>query len=45
MSGVRTGFLDRLLHKRTLRRWGEAADAAGGTDLETLRSLRAITAR
>ena len=41
MSGVRTGFLDRLLHKRTLRRWGEAADAAAGTDLESLRSLRA----
>ncbi|MDZ4309838.1 MAG: DUF6478 family protein [Cypionkella sp.] len=36
-----TGLLDRLLHKRALRRWGEAADAAPGTDLDGLRGMRA----
>ncbi len=35
------GLIERFLHKRVLRRWGQAADQAGQTDLETLRVLRA----
>lgn len=35
------GLLDGFLHKRVLRRWGQAADQASGADLETLRVLRA----
>jgi len=41
MAGRMTGFVDRLLHKRMLRRWGEAGDVAATADLDTLRSLRA----
>ena len=33
-------FLDRVLHRRGLRRWGRIADEAEGFDLETLRILR-----
>lgn len=40
MAGRMTGFVDRLLHKRMLRRWGEAGDAAATADLDTLRSFR-----
>jgi len=40
MAGVMSGLMDRLLHRRMLRRWGQAADAASAADLETLRSLR-----
>lgn len=41
MAGQMSGFVDRFLHKRALRRWGVAADRAPATDLEGLRSLRA----
>ena len=41
MAGRMTGFVDKLLHKRMLRRWGEAGDVAATADLDTLRSLRA----
>ena len=40
MAGRMTGFVDKLLHKRMLRRWGEAGDAAPSADLDTLRSFR-----
>lgn len=40
MAGVMSGLMDRLLHRRMLRRWGQAADAASNADLETLRGLR-----
>lgn len=40
MAGRMTGFVDKLLHKRMLRRWGEAGDAAASADLDTLRSFR-----
>lgn len=40
MKGRMAGFLDGVLHKRVLRRWGQAADQAGQTDLETLRVMR-----
>lgn len=35
-----TSFVDRLLHKRMLRRWREAGDAAASADLDTLRAFR-----
>jgi hypothetical protein len=34
-------FLDRVLHRGALRRWGRIADEAEEFDLETLRTLRA----
>lgn len=39
---VRKGetLFDRLLFRRSLRRWGEIADTADGLDLETLRLMR-----
>lgn len=40
MAGRMTGFVDKLLHKRMMRRWGEAGDAAATTDLDSLRSFR-----
>ena len=40
MAGRITSFVDKLLHKRTLRRWGEAGDAAANADLDTLRGFR-----
>lgn len=40
MAGRMSGLLDLLLQKRTLRRWGEAGDAAATTSLDGLRSLR-----
>lgn len=40
MAGRIAGLIDRFLHRRVLRRWGHAADAAGVADYETLRSLR-----
>ncbi|MGB8815398.1 MAG: DUF6478 family protein [Paracoccaceae bacterium] len=33
-------LMDRLLHRRFLRRWGRLADVAGSLDLESLRDLR-----
>lgn len=41
MAGAFSGLLDRLTHRRALQRWAEAADAASGADLESLRGLRA----
>lgn len=41
MAGRMTGFVDKLLHKRMMRRWGEAGDAAATADLDSLRSFRA----
>ena len=40
MVGVVGKFLDKVLHTRVLRRWGQAADAAVTTDLESLRAMR-----
>jgi hypothetical protein len=40
MAGRMAGLVEGFLHKRALRRWGQAADQAGQTDLETLRVLR-----
>ena len=34
------GLIDRVLHRRMLRRWSLAADQAAAADLETLRLLR-----
>ncbi len=41
MAREMSGLIDRLLHRRMLRRWDQAADQAPATDLESLRSLRA----
>lgn len=41
MAGLFAGMIDRLLHRRVLRRWGHVADQAGTADLESLRSARA----
>ncbi len=41
MAGRMSGLVDRLLHKRTLRRWGDVADNAPATDLDGLRGMRA----
>jgi len=41
MAGVVAKFIDRVLHRRVLRRWGQAADTAQSTDLESLRGMRA----
>jgi hypothetical protein len=40
MAGVVSKFFDRILHKRILRRWAQAGDAAHSTDLESLRGMR-----
>ncbi len=40
MAGRMAGLIDRFLHKRVLRRWGEAGDLAASADYETLRSMR-----
>ena len=40
MAGLMSGLVDRMLHKRVLRRWGDAADDAPVSDLDGLRSLR-----
>ncbi len=40
MAGRFSGFLDILMHQRTLRRWGKAGDAAATSSLDTLRTLR-----
>lgn len=34
-------FIDRIVHRRALNRWSEAAEAAGDVDLSTLKVLRA----
>jgi len=41
MAGRMAGLIEGFLHKRVLRRWGQAADRAPEADYETLRSLRA----
>lgn len=41
MAGHMSGLFDRLLHKRMLRRWGEAGEQAAAVDLDRLRYLRA----
>ena len=40
MSGAFSNLVESFLHRRVLRRWGQAADAAPSTDLESLRGLR-----
>lgn len=40
MARRMAGLIDGFLHKRTLQRWGQAADQAGVADHETLRVLR-----
>ena len=40
MAGRISALLDNLLHRRALRRWNAAADAAGETDLDRLRRMR-----
>lgn len=40
MSGWISAILDRLLHKRVLRRWGQTADRAETADLSDLRWMR-----
>lgn len=40
MKGRMAGLLEGFLHKRVLKRWGQAADQAGKADLESLRMLR-----
>ncbi|MBY5933316.1 hypothetical protein KUV51_09930 [Tateyamaria omphalii] len=40
MAGKRTSFIDRLAHKRTMRRWARAARNADETKLSELRGLR-----
>lgn len=40
MAGLITDLMDKLLHKRALRRWGTAGDQASTADLDALRSLR-----
>ena len=40
MAAEMTGLFDRLMHRRMLRRWGEAAEEAAGLDLDRLRFLR-----
>jgi hypothetical protein len=40
MAGKFDDLIDRILHRRMLRRWGAAAERAAKVDLETLRSLR-----
>src|SRR5690606_28395102 len=40
MAGQKDGIFHGILHRRALRRWLRAAEAAGTTDLETLRLMR-----
>lgn len=40
MAGTFASLMDRLLHRRMVRRWSEAAETAGTADLDGLRSLR-----
>lgn len=40
MKARLAGLIDGFLHRRALRRWGQAADCAGQADLETLRLMR-----
>ncbi|KIC49874.1 DUF6478 family protein [Tateyamaria sp. ANG-S1] len=40
MAGNRISFIDRIAHKRMMRRWARAARNAKTTDLGELRSLR-----
>lgn len=40
MSKPIGGGLDRILHRRVVRQWGQAARQAASYDLETLRALR-----
>ena len=40
MAGRLSGFIETVLHKRSLRRWGKAGVEAGTVDLGTLRKWR-----
>jgi len=40
MAGRISGFVEAVLHRRMLRRWGLAADQAAQANYETLRTLR-----
>ena len=40
MAGRISSLIDKILHKRLLRRWGVAADQAAACDLDQLRGLR-----
>jgi hypothetical protein len=40
MTDALSGFIDRLLHKRVLRRWDEAGETATTADFDALRGLR-----
>lgn len=40
MPGRKDSLLERLLHRRTLRRWTRAAEAAAGAEPATLRLIR-----
>lgn len=40
MAGQMTGLVDKLIHKRMLRRWAGAGEQAEVLDLERLRALR-----
>ncbi len=40
MAKLMSGFIDRILHKRTLRRWGDASEAADQADYDALRGMR-----
>ena len=40
MSRLRSSILDRLLLRRSLRRWADAARAADTAELDTLRAQR-----
>lgn len=40
MARRMSGFMETLLHRRSLKRWSQAGDAASEADLETLRTWR-----
>jgi hypothetical protein len=40
MSGKMAALIDKMMHKRVLRRWADAAEHAQSSDMGTLRSLR-----
>ena len=42
MAGLLSGFVDRFLHRRSLRRWSVMGEQADSVDLNALRSLRGL---
>ncbi len=40
MAGLLSGIVDKFLHRRSLRRWGLAGEAANSADLDALRGMR-----